>query len=191
MFDELNNLAVLVGDMHAVPPQMASENQISLTQKLDAAERRIHSLVHSEVRDDSNLRGSFFRWRAYPVAGNIFLYLYLRHVPLRSTIFDYLVPNLQQALIETRAIDDTSIFPTDVLFWILVMGGVAAVGREQQQWFRINITKRRGLLGLNSWHDARQLLLKYPFTGGLCESNCQSLWDELTRSGPSLASTQE
>jgi hypothetical protein len=181
MFDELNNLSILVGNVHDVPPQIAPGDKTSLAQKLDAAERRIHSLMHSEFSDDSDLGGSSYRWRAYPLAGNIFLYLYLRHVPLSSTIFNYVVPNLQQALIETGGIDDTGIFPADALFWMLVMGGVAAVDRVQWQWFRLNITKSSRLMGLNSWHDARKILLQFPFTGGLCESKCQSLWDELSK----------
>lgn len=180
MFDKLNNLSILISDIHATLPEHAGDEKSSLSDKLGDTERYMHILIHSKFGNDSSVENPFFKWRAYPIAGNIFLSLYLRDIPLNSTVLDYLVAILQEALTETDAVRDASMYSPEALFWILVIGGVAALGRAQQQWFQIQAAKIRVSLGLSSWGDARQILKKFAFAGIRCESHCQALWDELS-----------
>jgi hypothetical protein len=179
MFAELNHLSALTVD--TADPGNAKEDISSFSQMLDAAEQRMFRMTHCEPGEVNSPSGAFFRMRAYPTSGTIFLYLYLRKTPPSSNASDYYVANLRDALTDGNVIDDAGTFPPKVLLWVLFMGGIAAEGRAQRQWFRTQSARIRESLALGTWAAARQILARFPFSGADCESHCQAFWGELTR----------
>jgi hypothetical protein len=178
MFAELNHLSAMMANMSNL--SSAEDGPNSFKKKLDVAEQRMFRIIHCEPGDLNSSRETLFRLRAYPMAGTIFLYLYLRSIPPSSTALDYFMMNLRDALTDGNVVDDTRTFPPDVLFWVLFMGGIASGGGMQRQWFRTQATKIRVALALDSWAVGRQILMRFPFTGSDCESHCQEFWAELT-----------
>jgi hypothetical protein len=177
MFLELNHLSTLIRDK-SVSGYTHSEWD-AFRRKLDISEQRMFRIIHCELGDVNSPEGSLFKLRAYPISGSIYLYLYLRKIPVGSTALDYFIANLQDSLIEDNVIDDRGTFPPDALLWVLLMGGIASEGRVQRQWFQMRVANIRATLGLSSWRAAYQLLARFPFTGHDCEAHCQRFWGEV------------
>jgi hypothetical protein len=177
MFTELNHLSALMAEKSA--SSLIYDEKDSFNETLNIAEQRIFRITHCEPDGVNSPKGALFALRAYPTSGSIFLYLYLRKIPPSSTALDYFIPTLQDALIDGNVIDDRAKFPLQALLWVLFMGGIASDGRVQRQWFQEQASKTRTALGLDSWSAARQLLIKFPFTGADCELHYRKFWSEL------------
>lgn len=177
MFAELSHLCALMAMSN---PSSTKGDLNCFNKKLDAAEQRMFRITHCEPGEVNSPSETLFKLRAYPTAGTIFLYLYMRNVPPSSPALDYFVANLRDALTDGNIIDDTRTFPPDVLFWVLFMGGIASNGRMQRQWFRAQAKKIQVSLALGSWAVGRRILMRFPFTGPACESHCQGFWAELS-----------
>jgi len=179
MFNELTYLSILITDIYFLPQQQAVNKKAVLTHKLYQAEQHLNHLFHSEAQGDRSCEDPLFTSRAYPIAGRIFLDIYLRDIPLESSTFDYQVARLQYALIETDLENNDRMYPPEARFWVLVIGGLAALGRPQEHWFRKHGIKSRENLCLNSWKGALHVLKKFPLAGPRYESLCQNLWAQL------------
>lgn len=117
---------------------------------------------------------AFVTWRAYPIAGSIFLCLCLRQLSLRSNVLDYLVDSLVYALEETE--EDQH--PSRIYLWLLFVGAAAAEGRRNRRWFLARISDTLGRLKLDSWQRVNRVLVVFPYVEE-CDGYFQRIWEEL------------
>lgn len=178
MFTELNQLCTLMTSLSE--SDYGKDTLNSFNRKLDIAEQRMFRLTHCDAGDINSPRETFYKMRAYAIAGTTFLYLYLRNIPPSSTALDYFPSHLQDALSDGNVIDNAEIFPPEVLLWVLFMGGIASEDRVQRPWFRERASKVCATLAVESWPVARQILMRFPFTGSDCASHGRGFWSELT-----------
>jgi hypothetical protein len=115
--------------------------------------------------------------RAYSIAGNIFLCLYLRELPLSSPVFDYLLDCLVRALAETNSERNIQWYPPRFLLWLLFIGGAAAEDRARRAWFIEQIPAVQAQLRLETWDEVIAVLSKFPFVSA-CYQSFQKLWEE-------------
>jgi hypothetical protein len=178
MFTELNQLCTLMASMSE--SDCGKDTLNSFNKKLDIAEQRMFRLTHCDAGDVNSPRESLYKIRAYAIAGTTFLYLYLRNITPSSTALDYFPSHLQDSLSDGNVIDNAEVFPPEVLLWVLFMGGIASEDRVQRPWFRERASKVCATLAVESWPVARQILIRFPFTGSDCTSHCRGFWSELT-----------
>lgn len=114
--------------------------------------------------------------RAYSIVGNIFLCLFLRELPLDSSIYDYLLDCLSHALEEKNIRKDLRWYPDRFLLWLLFVGGASAAGRARQGWFKAQIPAVQARLNLETWTDVLTVLRMFPFVNG-CNIHFQKLWE--------------
>lgn len=131
--------------------------------------------MHKILAGDLSSRAAVYcgLWRVYTIAGNIFLCLFLRKTCLGSPVLKYLM-NL---LISATEKDKAGI-PAPILLWFLFVGGAAAEGSSRRQWFLTRLPGVLLLLSIESWHDARDQLVVFPYTDG-CALSFKKIWSEL------------
>jgi hypothetical protein len=154
--------------------------------RLNVTEFETHRILENDLNLQTVGSSSFTEWRAYPIAGSIFLCLWLRQLSLRSNVFDYLVDSLVYALKEEEEEEVAAMeqdneeqhYPTNVLLWFLFVGGAAAEGRRNRQWFLGQISQTLRKLDLNSWQSTQGLLTVFPYVEE-CEGSYKKIWEEL------------
>jgi hypothetical protein len=169
MFHSLKHLSTTM-------PRTPNANMTQQTQWLD--QLNITELeMHKILENDLSLRHpstSFMTWRAYPIAGSIFLCLWLRQLSLQSNVLDYLVDSLVYALEDT----DEDAYPLRVYLWLLFVGGAAAEGRQNRRWFLVRLSRTLEILKLNSWQHVNGVLVVFPYVEE-CDGHFQRIWEEL------------
>ncbi|EKD17935.1 putative Transcriptional regulatory protein moc3 [Drepanopeziza brunnea f. sp. 'multigermtubi' MB_m1] len=118
--------------------------------------------------------------------GSIYIYLFLRKIPLASPVFDYMVSLVREELErfgEEEKVLEGSV-PAEVVFWMLFVAGVASVEREERGWFVRRLKIVRGVLGLRGWEEARRLLGTLAWADGMGDEGGRRLWELLLGRGP-------
>ncbi|KAJ8103690.1 hypothetical protein POJ06DRAFT_284672 [Lipomyces tetrasporus] len=89
-------------------------------------------LIDSTTADQDDMYGSLAR--SIGLASTIYLYIVLREIPLSCFIIGKVVTKLKTAL---EFDDFAGVLPqwAHKLLWVLVVGGIAALGRPEQSWF--------------------------------------------------------
>ncbi|KAE8553738.1 hypothetical protein EYB25_005120 [Talaromyces marneffei] len=169
MFHSLKHLATTM-------PQAPSGNmtqQSAWLDQLNITELKMHRILENDY-SPRHPSSSFVTWRAYPIAGSIFLCLWLRQLSLRSNVLDYLVVSLKYALEET--IEDQ--YPLPVYLWLLFVGGAAAEGRRYRPWFLATLSRTLQRLKLDSWQRVNGVLVVFPYVEE-CDGYFRRIWEEL------------
>jgi len=94
--------------------------------------------------------------------------------------FPGVVLALQQALINMN-IDPVSCVESDLLLWILVLGGTAAMNMLAREWFvsRLRvISLRKRLYG---WEEIKVILTEILWLASACDRAGSALWDEVVQ----------
>ncbi|KAK9328606.1 hypothetical protein V1520DRAFT_207338 [Lipomyces starkeyi] len=137
--------------------QSTSEESLAFAERMDFAEQAIAQLlVDSTAADYDDSNGSLAR--SFGLASTIYLYIVLREIPLSFFIIGQLVNNLKAALeFDVFA----SVLPqwANKLFWVLVVGGLAALGCPEQSWFVARLSAWCGNF-TQSIDEAVQIVLK-------------------------------
>lgn len=142
--------------------------------QLNITELKMHKIIENNLGPRNQSITSFVTWRAYPIAGSIFLCLWLRQVSLRSNVMDYLADSLKYALEET----DEDQYPSRVYLWLLFVGAAAAEGRRNRRWFLIRLSDTLGRLKLDSWQSVNGVLVVFPYVEE-CDPYFRRIWEEL------------
>jgi len=111
------------------------------------------------------------------LAGYIYLYLFLRRIPLDNSVYGWIVGMLQEDLIKTIHVVGEH-FPSEMRFWLVWVGLCAAHGRDSQDWFEEEVTFSKYTLGLVSWENARRVLEKFAWIPSHDDMS-KNLWDNL------------
>lgn len=66
----------------------------------------------------------------------------------------------------------------DFVLWLVLIGGVWTVGKDQKEWLSRTIRSKAQILGLKTWDDAQDAVSKYPWIQVLHDAPGQTLWDD-------------
>lgn len=187
MFHDLQYLSAQVA---AYESGVVIDDPFELRDSMCSTEKLIDSLIHERIEriDTSNHHIDFAapvleKGHAVPVgaccrSAVIYVYLFLRRIPIHSPVFDWMVDMIQQDFERTESYI-REVYPPELLFWLLFVAGTASLGRSERSWFRIKLAKYRNFLKLDSWRAATEVLEKMAWLETPGETLGQSLWEEL------------
>ena len=180
IFKELQVLTTFVTG-RSYDSQNADPNHSDFLIDVNACEFYMYKFVHDpEFVLDMRFKGPGPTWSAYPIAGTIYLYLFLRQIPLSNTIYEYCAGYLREALEDAKAVDIASErYPPEALFWVLIFGGSISRGQKYGPWFRFHAKNIKELLNLQTWDDACQVLEHFVYCREIGDVYCRAFWDEL------------
>jgi hypothetical protein len=92
-----------------------------------------------------------------------------------------IIRNLVNALREMlKQTDETDLWTQcpDVLFWVLVIGAHCS-HQPGDEWFFVDcVWQTAMLLNLNTWEDARNLLVQYLFIDEIYQEKLEVIWSQ-------------
>jgi len=101
-------------------------------------------------------------------------------VPPSTGTFAYLVQSMKASIkIDVYQLQDIHI---KALTWILFIGGMAAKGMPQRDWYIANLSKLVKLQDLSKWIDVKQLLRSFVWLSHAMDDEAISLWEDIRRS---------
>ena len=184
------DLRYLSGQVVATNNRALEPDQSETIDGICTTEKHIDSLIHERIervdlnnhhRDFALLvlqHGNPIPVRSCAISGSIFVYLFLRRIPILSPIFDWMVGLMQQDFERTEATILATYRP-EIIFWMLFIAGLASLGRRQRLWFRERLVRSRMVLELNCWMEAKDVLESLAWAETLGESSGRALWQEL------------
>jgi hypothetical protein len=194
------DLQYLSGQVLATNNRTLALDKSKIIDRICTTENHIDSLIHERIeRVDVNnhhrdfaflvlLHGNPIPVRSCAISGSIFIYLFLRRIPILSPVFDWMVGLMQQDFERTEA-SILATYRPEIIFWMLYIAGLASLGRRQRLWFRGKLARCRMVLKLNCWREAKNILEKLAWAETLGESSGKALWQELDGSAlPKLLS---
>jgi len=101
-------------------------------------------------------------------------------LPALSGHFHKLVAILQPLLESSKSDPCWRHCPTTLL-WILILGGVAASGTKEREWFVRNIATVTKILKIDSWEQVTEVLEGFLWLDSACDAGGRILWAEVTR----------
>jgi hypothetical protein len=161
-----------------------------LVDSVCTAEKQIDSLIHDRVEkiDTSEHHIEFAapvleKGNSIPVgacarSATIFVYLFLRRIPIHSPVFGWMIDMVRQDFERTEAYI-SQVYPPELLFWILFVAGTASLGRYERSWFLSKMTRYREFLKLKDWSAGKVVLEKLAWLETPGESLGVCLWEEL------------
>jgi hypothetical protein len=63
--------------------------------------------------------------------------------------------------------------------WVLVLGGISALGKDDRAWIFSRIRDKASVLGVNTWDKARKCLVKFPWINVVHDEPGRKLWDQV------------
>lgn len=163
-----------------------------LADAICSAEKHIESLIHERIeRVDTNEHnpefaslvlehGNTIPLMSYALSGSIYIYLFIRRIPIESSVFDWMVDLFQQDFERTEAAIHT-LYSPEQLWWMLFVVGAASLGRRERSWILRKLNLGRGILRLNGWRQAKKVLEKVAWVEIAGELHGKALWEELDR----------
>ena len=173
-----NDRAALAGDLVGLIENICTaEKNIAVLmhdriEKVDIREHRVEFAAAVLKKGSTTPTGACAR------SGSIFVYMFLRRIPIHSPIFDWMVVLLQQDFERTEEIM-RRLYPPELLLWILFIAGTASLGRPGRSGFRFKLIKCRSELNINSWNAAKLMLRKLAWLETPGDSLGGSSWEEL------------
>jgi hypothetical protein len=159
------------------------------TLKIDKSELR-RAIVDAEMAVDKLVRGGRYDLRTVKgvhsnsgcciLAGCLYVYYFLRRIPATSALYDYMVRLLKEDF-ETVAGTFRQVFPKEVLFWILFVGALSAMCREEEAWFKKELAMTRHALSIATWEVAKFILKKFAWVEDGFEDVAKKLFNSLER----------
>ncbi|PYH43923.1 Zn(II)2Cys6 transcription factor domain-containing protein [Aspergillus saccharolyticus JOP 1030-1] len=73
---------------------------------------------------------------------------------------------------------DASEADDGLLAWIIVMGGIAALGTEERPWFAQRLASVANAISASSWSILRAQLKLFPWLACACDNAGERLWEE-------------
>ena len=184
MFKDLQYLSAQVA---ASDKGIATIDASELADAICSAENHIDSLIHVRIeRVDTKEHNPEFaslvleHGNDIPVmscalSAWIYIYLFIRRIPIRSSVFDWMVDRFQQDFERTEAAV-RDLYPPDQLWWMLSVVGAASLGRRNRWWI---LRKMDRGLKLNRWSDAKEVLEKVAWVESTGELYGKIVWEEM------------
>jgi hypothetical protein len=157
------------------------------TLKIEKAELR-RAIVDTEMAVDKLLRGGRYDLRTVKgihsnsgccvIAGCLYVYYFLRRIPVTSALYNYMVRLLKEDF-ENVAGTFRQVFPKEVLFWVLFVGAASATCREEEAWFKKELAMTRQGLSITTWEVAKFILKKFAWVEDWYEDVVKELFNSL------------
>lgn len=112
-------------------------------------------------------------------AAFIYIYVALREVPLGGHLYSTFVGRLRSALDGTGFMLVWSNTHPTMLLWVLVIGGMAAIGRPERSWFVSQLVGVCMILKLQSLQGMKRILRDITWVEGLYDGLMKTLWTEI------------
>jgi hypothetical protein len=107
----------------------------------------------------------------------IFSIVVIYPIPNTCDVLQTLVRQLT-ANLEVMDIENLSVDYSRVLLWILVLGGIAALGKSERPWF----VSKLSLIGVNilklEWDGVEDILKSFLWLESACSPGGRRLWGE-------------
>ena len=188
MFKDLQYLSAKIADSDS---GILMIDGSELADTICSAEKYIDSLIHERIeRVDTNEHNPEFaslvleHGNTIPViscalSGSIYVYLFIRRIPLQSSIFDWMIDLFQQDFERTEAAI-RMLYSPEQLWWMLFVVGTASLGwRRERSWILRKLNLCRDILRLNGWREAKEILEKVAWVESAGELYGKALWEEL------------
>jgi hypothetical protein len=175
VFHTLQNISLLVAT-HKLDVKEA--DQIKFSDKIYDVEHQVNSF--SSTGRPSNGDISSHRAICGSCHLSMFIYIYwvLREIPIGCSIFDMFVKRLKDHLEDNGSMTLLEELDTELLLWVLFIGGMAAFGRSERVWFRTWIGRKCSDLGLGCWEDARSTVRRFAWVDWFCDPPSKALWND-------------
>jgi hypothetical protein len=99
-------------------------------------------------------------------------------LPPLMGIFRKLASVLKEILEESKFDPCWQLCPKTLL-WILILGGIAALGTIERTWYVQNLVAISAALGLSNWEEVSDELDNYLWLNSACEAGGRMLWLEV------------
>lgn len=67
----------------------------------------------------------------------------------------------------------------ELIFWCVVIGGIAAAGQPERSWFGLQLVTLSTMLGLRSWAHAKMVLRQFAWLESACNAGGTTFWNEV------------
>jgi hypothetical protein len=125
---------------------------------------------------------------SFQITMHIYIYLVLRTTAIQCGYFDTQARRLKLALEMLEPEVFRVQYPSDLLFWTLFIGGVAA--KSDKAWFKAEAVKSCTILGVTCWEEARAFLKTFPWFEQYCNPLFNAFWEDLYFGQQSAASVK-
>jgi hypothetical protein len=115
---------------------------------------------------------------SFHITMQIYIYLVLRTTAINCGYFDTQARRLKLALERLGPEGFKVHYPSDLLFWTLFKGGVAA--KSDKAWFKAEAVESCMILGVTCWDEARAILKTFPWFEQYCNPLFKAFWDYLS-----------
>lgn len=105
-------------------------------------------------------------------------------LPPLSGIFPKLARNLVGVLEMSELESYKQRYPKSIL-WVLIMGGISAIGTEDRPWYIDSLREVARELGFWEWDDIAREMEAFLWLSSACDSGGSSLWAEVKAIAPS------
>jgi len=112
------------------------------------------------------------------LAALIYTNMVFRIVPPGVAIYTTLTSRLRTTLMQTDLMSCWGNLG-ETLLWVLFMGGAVALRGRIRAWFVSVLTIVCSKLRIQSWHDIKEILVKYLWSDRIWEEHCKNLWIEV------------
>ena len=182
---QLSKLASIVED-----PTNDESSQRLFTESMMLFERQINASIWSMGLNNIRQHGSASRRRAsaavracartWHTTTLICLYLVLRKTPPWSRVLQKLVARFKISLTNLTSEEMETHFPSRLLLWALFVAGTASLGADRL-WLGERLSKVRTMLHLETWEEAKAVLVEYVWVEVTCASPFEAFWNESVR----------
>jgi hypothetical protein len=112
-------------------------------------------------------------------AAFIYIYVALREVPIGGHLYSTFIERLRSALDHSGFVLAWSNAHPSTLLWVLVIGGMAAIGRPERFWFVSQLAGVCMILKLQTLQDMKHIVRDIAWVEGLYDGLMKTLWTEI------------
>ncbi len=166
-------------------------DETEVLSRLCAIEKFIDTFVHGRIEranpheqreknfSTSSNKSPDVSVRPCGIAGSVYIYLFLRKIPVTSPVYDWMVSLVQEEFERFSEEVLERMYPPEITFWMLFVAGVASFKRSERGWFVRKLVSVRDTLELKGWGEAKKLLGQLAWVEGAGEEHGKTLWNEL------------
>lgn len=152
--------AQMFQDLHTLSRQLLTSTiskslstEPNFNDQVTKAEQHIDYLVHCPTTPGISINGVSTNSGSCLLAGYIYLYLFLKRIPLQNSVYEWMASLLKDEILEHEATMKEN-FPIELRFWVFFVGGFAAAGTKEGEWFRKELQILRIDSELGGWESA-------------------------------------
>jgi hypothetical protein len=108
----------------------------------------------------------------------IYTNMVFRELQPGAAIHTTLTSRLRTSLMQTNLMSSWGNL-SEALLWVLFIGGAVSLREPIRSWFVSVLTMVCTQLKIRSWHDIKQILVKYLWSDRIWEERCKNLWFEV------------